>query len=950
MNPGAGGGDKIPPTGPRAGRGAGASGSGTGRRPPGEDGADARGDPPPQPPHPPGSSADRSFAREVFLLQLVLVVLLVTGAVVALVVQSQRATLADARHRTLAAAESFAHAPGLVATLEGDAPSATLQPLAEEARTAAGIDALIVYRLDGTALTHSETSQVGKYVIGPYAQAAEGKAFTSTFDGALGRSVVSAVPVKDADGHVVGIVAAPVTVEAIHKSVHHELPVILIGAAAAVALAAGCAALLSRRLRRQTRGLGAAEMTRMYEHHDAVLHAVREGVLITDNGGRLLLANDEARRLLDLPADAEGRRVDAIGLDPGTAELLASDRIADDEVHRTAGRLLSLNKRPTTPTGVHGTSVVTLRDTTELNALAGRAELARARLKLLYDAGMLIGSTLDVVRTAEELAQAAVPGFADIATVELQDPVLHGDAPAGASTELRRCAVAGLAEDHPLYPVGRLIDFAPGTPMAAGVREGRSVIEADLAASTGWRTQDLERAQQILDYGIHSLMAVPLQARGVTLGLVNFWRTHDSPPFDEEDLAFAKEVGGRAAVCIDNARRYSREHAMAETLQRSLMPRELPAQESLDVAHRYLPAQAGVGGDWFDVLPLPGARVALVVGDVVGHGLHAAVTMGRLRIAVHNFSALDLAPDELLSHLDDLVARIDDQEGEGPDSAQAMTGATCFYAVYDAVAGRVSAATAGHPPMAVVRPDGTVAFLRPPVSPPLGLGAGLPVEAVDLAVPEGSRLVLYTDGLLAARDRDVDVALDALGEALGGPFRLPEATCDDVLGSMVVERPGDDIALVVARTRLLARDRVAEWEVANDPEAVSPVRRACARQLARWDLEHLAFGTELILSELITNAVRYGVPPIRVRLLLTQSLVCEVSDGSSTAPHIRRAADTDEGGRGLFLVARYAEHWGTRYSARGKTIWTSQSLSGAEGPADEASEDDLLGEWDDLAL
>ncbi|MET9403098.1 SpoIIE family protein phosphatase [Kitasatospora sp. NPDC002965] len=878
-----------------------------------------------------------------------MVVLLVAAAVAALVVQSQRATLTDARHRTLAAAQSFAHAPGLLEALQGDTPTATLQPLAEEARTAAGIDALIVYRLDGTTLTHSDTAQLGKHVIGPYAEAAEGRAFTSTFDGALGRSVVSAVPVKDAAGNVVAIVSAPVTVESVQNSVDRQLPVLLIGATAAAALAAGCAALVSRRLRRQTRGLGPAAMTRMYEHHDAVLHSVREGVLITDDTGRLLLANDEARRLLDLPADAEGHRVDTLGLDADTAELLASDRTADDEVHRSADRLLSLNKRPTTPTGVHGTSVVTLRDTTELRVLAGRAELARERLRLLYDAGMRIGSTLDVVRTAEELAEAAVPGFADIATVELQDPVLHGDAPDGATTELRRSAVAGLAEDHPLYPVGRLIDFAPGTPMAASVRDGRSVIEPDLVATTGWRTQDLERARQILDYGIHSLMVVPLQARGVTLGLVNFWRTQNSPPFDDEDLAFAREVGGRAAVCIDNARRYSREHTMAATLQRSLMPRELPAQEALDVAHRYLPAQAGVGGDWFDVIPLPGARVALAVGDVVGHGLHAAVTMGRLRIAVHNFSALDLPPDELLGHLDDLVARIDGEEGDGPDSSQVMTGATCFYAVYDAVGGRVSAATAGHLPMAVAHPDGTVEFVRPPVSPPLGLGAGMPVEAVELAVPEGSRLVLYTDGLLAARDRDVDAAMSALDDVLGGPVRPPEETCDSVIESMLLARPVDDVALVVARTRLLARDRVAEWDVPSDPEAVGPVRRACARRLADWGLEHIGFGTELILSELITNAVRYGAEPIHVRLLLTETLVCEVSDGSSTAPHIRRAADTDEGGRGLFLVARYAERWGTRYSPRGKTIWTSQSLTGG-GPAEELSEDDLLGQWDDLAI
>ncbi|MGV9271363.1 SpoIIE family protein phosphatase [Kitasatospora sp. NPDC003701] len=905
--------------------------------------------------------APRSFAREVFLLQLVIVLLLVAAAVVALVLQTQRDTMADARHRTVAAAQSFAHAPGLLAALNSPDPTATLQPLAEEARIASGIDALIVYKLDGITLTHSDVSQLGKHVVGPYAEAAEGKAFTRTFKGALGPSVISAVPVKDASGNVVAIVSAPVTVEAVQNSVDRQFPVILGSAAAAVALSAGAAALVSRRLRRQTHGLGPVEMTRMYEHHDAVLHAVREGVLITGDDGRLLLANDEARRLLDLPADAEGRPIDTLGLDPGTVRLLASDRLADDEVHLAADRLLSLNKRSTRPFGGHPTSVVTLRDTTELRALSGRAEVARERLRLLYDASSRIGSTLDVAHTAAELAGAAVPRFADIVSVELQDRVLRGDEPGGTSTELRRTALAGLAEDHPLYPVGRLIDFAPGTPMAAGVNDGRSVVEPHLAGSTGWRSQDPARARQILDYGVHSLMVVPLQARGVVLGLVNFWRTEASPPFDAEDLAFAEELARRAAVCIDNARRYTREHGTAVALQRSLLPRGIPDQEALEVAHRYLPAQTGVGGDWFDVIPLPGARVALVVGDVVGHGLHAAATMGRLRIAIHNFSALDLPPDELLSHLDDLVARIDDQDGgtgsansansaNSGDDTPAITGATCLYAVYDAVSGRVTAATAGHLPLAVARPDGTVTFLRPPVSPPLGLGAGLPMETAELTVPEGSRLVLYTDGLLACRDRDVDAALESLGEALGGPVRPPEATCDAVVESLLTCRPRDDVALVVARTRLLAPERVAEWEVPSDPAAVGPVRRACARRLEEWGLEQVGFGTELILSELITNAVRYGAQPIRVRLLLTETLVCEVSDGSSTAPHIRRAQDTDEGGRGLFLVAQYAQRWGTRYSSRGKTIWTSQSLSSGAAPEDGSSADVLLDQWDDVEL
>ncbi|WP_369265689.1 SpoIIE family protein phosphatase [Streptomyces sp. R35] len=887
--------------------------------------------------------------------------LLVAAALVALVVQAQRDVMADARRRTLATAQTFAHSPGIVAALNSANPTAVLQPHAEAARKAAGVDAIIVYGLNGITLTHSDPHQVGKHIIGPYAKAATGKPFTSTFQGSLGLSVISAVPVRGPDGSVVAIVSVPVTVERVQHRLNMQLPVLLGGAATALAVAAGGSGLVSRRLRRQTHGLGPTEMTQVYEHHDAVLHAVREGVLIVDGDGRLLLANDEARTLLDLPADAERRDITDLGLDEDLAGLLASDRPATDEVYLAADRLLAVSKRLTAPHGPAG-SVVTLRDTTELQALSGRAEVARGRLNLLYDAGLRIGTTLDVKRTAEELAEVAVPRFADIVTVELLDPVLRGEESSGATTgitELRRSAVAGLDADHRLHPVRELIRFVPGHPVSTAMAEGRPVLVGDLSASDGWLAQQPERAQWILDRGIRSTLVVPLRARGVVLGVVDFWRAQDSPSFEDEDVSFAEELAARAAVCIDNARRYTREHAMAVTLQHSLLPRALPEQSALDVAYRYLPAQAGVGGDWFDVIPLSGTRVALVVGDVVGHGLHAAATMGRLRTAVHNFAGLDMPVEELLGRLDELVAQIDAEEVAAAQDEQGMiTGATCQYAVYDPTSGRLAIATAGHPGPAVVRPDGTVDFPELPVSPPLGLGAGLPVETAELTVPEGSRLVLYTDGLIEDRTRDLDAGLEALRDALAGPGRTPEATCAAVMEAMLSDRPRDDIALLVARTRRLGPEQVAEWDVPRDPAAVAPVRSACARRLTEWGLEQVAFTAELILSELITNAVRYGAEPITVRVLRTEpigspdagTLIFEVADGSSTSPRLRRAKLTDEGGRGLFLVARFAERWGTRYTPTGKVIWAEQYLHHGATPEGEDLGEILLGQWDDTAL
>ncbi|CAM5485032.1 hypothetical protein SNARM312S_07974 [Streptomyces narbonensis] len=267
----------------------------------------------------------------------------------------------------------------------------------------------------------------------------------------------------------------------------------------------------------------------------------------------------------------------------------------------------------------------------------------------------------------------AVPRFADFATVELLEPVLRGEEPPGdaaAMTEMRRTALSGLRPDQPLQPVGDTIHFdVTGAPMAVALDAGHAVVQPGLAAAEQVRrAQDPEGAARALAYGMHSLLTVPLLARGVVLGMANFWRADTPEPFGDEDLSFAEELAARAAVAIDNARRFTREHAMAVTLQRSLLPRVLPDQSAVEVAYRYLPAKAGVGGDWFDVIPLPGARVALVVGDVVGHGLHVVATMGRLRTAVHNFSTLDVPPDELLGHLDELTGRIDHRETEGPDA------------------------------------------------------------------------------------------------------------------------------------------------------------------------------------------------------------------------------------------------------------------------------------------
>ncbi|MFG3345947.1 SpoIIE family protein phosphatase [Streptomyces sp. NPDC048018] len=903
----------------------------------------------------------RSVASQVFALQAVIALLIVAAAALALVLQGQYDSERDARNRSLAVAETLAHAPGIEEALRSPDPSSVLQSKAEAARRRSGVDFVAVLAPDGARYTDSDPSLIGQRAQGDIARARAGESFTEIFHGAPNDAVRAVVPVRDEKGAVIGMVSSGVEVATVGHAVQGRLPLLLGAAGIGLAIAVGGAALVSGRLRRQTHGLGPAEMTRLKEHHEAVLHSVKEGVVIIGGDGRLLLANDEARRLLKLPEDAEQRHVRELGLEPRTAALLLSGRAATDEVHPAGDRLLALNVRATGDGAADGGCVMTMRDTTELAALTGRAEVARGRLRLLYEAGTRIGTTLDVVRTAEELSEVAVPRFADVVTVELLDPVVRGDEPSGAFTEMRRTALSGVKQETPLQPVGDLIRFVvPSTPMASALDEGRAVLQADLAAADGWRAQDPEGAAQALAYGLHSLLTVPLLARGVVLGMANFWRGRETPePFGEEDLSFAEELAARAALAIDNARRFTREHSMAVALQRSLLPRVLPEQSAMQVAFRYLPAKAGVGGDWFDVIPLPGARVALVVGDVVGHGLHAAATMGRLRTAVANFSTLDLQPDELLSHLDELIDRLGEEHepggagdggGGGDGGAEGTTGATCLYAIYDPTTGSCTMASAGHPGPALVRPDGSVEFPAVPAGLPLGLGLGdRPFASARLKLEPGSKLVMFTDGLLEDRHRDFDTGLELLRKALARPGRSPEQACADVIATLLQPMPNDDIALLVAGADRIPPDRIAEWEVPSDPSAVSPVRSAAAARIAAWGLEEAGFTAELVLSELITNAIRYGRPPVRVRLVYDRVLICEVSDGSSTSPHLRHATDTDEGGRGLFLVAQFAQRWGTRYARRGKTIWAELPIAPDQASGNGAGPVPDLDALEDLA-
>ncbi|GAA4869061.1 SpoIIE family protein phosphatase [Kitasatospora terrestris] len=631
----------------------------------------------------------------------------------------------------------------------------------------------------------------------------------------------------------------------------------------------------------------------------------RIGLAVFDQHLRLVRTNTHLLPYTGLPPDLRGHRLDEFIQAPDAAALEELLR----EVLRTgrpAVRAEVLVRTLDDPRGGVVMAIEAFRLTDVSGRVIGVTALfsdvtevyrSRERLGLLHRATAAVGGTLSVDGTAQDLAAVLVPALGDHAAVDIAEAVFTGEEPVPGEDgllTLRRTAAAGQAP-----------------PTAADV-----VVDAELPAGTGEDPPS---------------MTAPLRARGILLGRVTLHRDPAAGPYEEADLDVLRQIAGRTALALDNARRYTREHRAAVGLQRSLLPPAETDTAAATTASVYLPTDtaSGVGGDWFDVIPLSSARVALVAGDVVGHGLQASATMGRLRTAVRTLADLDLEPDELLVHLDDLVSQLVVDDGEldddGDRSSDPVVGATCVYAVYDPVTGRCAAASAGHPPPALVHPDGRAEYLRISPGPPLGVG-GLPFEAVEVDVPSGSVLALYTDGLIEGAGADLDEGMAGLLERLAGTDFTGglRAAGRAVVDGLPTERLADDVTLLLARVREVPPEAVASWTIEADPAAVSGVREAASRTLGEWGLDELVFTTELVLSELVTNAIRYAGGPVEVRLILAGTLTCEVSDPSATQPRMRRARLTDEGGRGLYLVAQLTNRWGSRYTRTGKTIWAEQ--------------------------
>lgn len=669
---------------------------------------------------------------------------------------------------------------------------------------------------------------------------------------------------------------------------------------------------------------------------DALTETSPIGLLMVDTNLRYVFVNEALAEINGLPAESHiglHLRDVVITQDNGAYEERIRETLKTGEAlcglvvsGRTVGRrdqdrawsvsLFRLTSRDGETLGLGGIVVdVTDKETAPLEASA-----ARQRLALLNEASVRVGKTLDVPRILSELISVAAPAFADLAMVELRDDLLDDPAPrpSGASVHLRRHR--GPAADDltslRMPPRDGDVSYHRGSLLYDSLCAGRPLLVESLDETlTARLTFDPGQQRLLEDSRLGSLVAVPLIVRDRVLGMAIFGRTAERAAMTYEDLKLAQELAARAATCLDNALTYGKERRIAVALQRTMLPEDadIPHRPGLDIAHHYRPSghAAQVGGDWFDVIKLSGHRVALVVGDVMGHDIHAAAGMGQLRTAMRTLAGLDLDPVDLLRRL-----------GETVRCGMSVEYATCVYAVCDTVTRDCTIVSAGHLPPLLSRPDGTADVLSLPPGVPLGVTVDDGDYAVThLTLPTDSTLVLYTDGLVERRDEDIEAGILALRDVLAGGADSVHDLCRRVAAELAPSPAEDDLAVLMARLPAVPEHRFTDWTLRTEPEAPARSRLLVRRTLDAWDLNDLADTAELLVSELVTNAVRYAPGCIRLRLAMGETLVCEVADDDVHMPRRRKADPDAEGGRGLVIVRECAQAWGTRPTASGKVVW-----------------------------
>ncbi|GAA2440134.1 hypothetical protein GCM10010191_64540 [Actinomadura vinacea] len=651
---------------------------------------------------------------------------------------------------------------------------------------------------------------------------------------------------------------------------------------------------------------------------ERALRQMSDGFLTLGGEGRIGYSNAAAERLLGPPHRLAGRRLWEVpvlrqipDLEDRCRKVMADGAPIGIDVRRPDGeRWYRLRLMP-----VEDGLALTITDVTEERWREAARRRATARESLMDELTGALAEAVDTQSVVTAIAASILPAFraSGLIITAAEGGRLQVIGAVGYSPETID-ALSGTT-----YPADSPTDVAlrTRTPQFFG-------STAELLA----RHPDVAGYPRAPDKDARVFLPLITSGRPMGVGVVSFDGRHR---FDEEERTLLTALSSVIAQALERARLYDVAATQARELQRGLLPHILPSLPAVTGAARYLPADDGadVGGDWYDIIPLSSDRVALVIGDVMGRGISEAATMGRLRTAVRTLSELDLPPDEVLDRLNDIVSDL------GADYF-----ATCLYGIYDPVTGDFTYASAGHPPPSIACPDGTVTTCTTVTNPPLG-AASPPFDTTTANLPDGTLLLLYTDGLLESADRDADQGMTRLTQTLAttlqnAPDTSLEALCDILTAALLPsdQLTGDDAALLVSRTGRLPASNVATWPLPEDPRAAGMAREHVRDQLAAWHLdEELTMTTELLVSELVGNVVRHAKGPMRLRMLRSRTLICEVSDGSLTTPLIRRADLADEGGRGLQLVAALTQRWGTRYNAGGKSIWTEQNIPETEAPA-----------------
>ncbi|MEU0337549.1 SpoIIE family protein phosphatase [Streptomyces bobili] len=561
--------------------------------------------------------------------------------------------------------------------------------------------------------------------------------------------------------------------------------------------------------------------------------------------------------------------------------------------------------------------------------------IAMARRLHLYAAETAIGTSLDIGETAQSLAESLL-AWGDVAAVDLDFAVWTGEGVTEQAQGRIRLRRAALVPDR-AWPEGYVTpgDDLPSDAsrlLAQAVRRDdapQAIVVPD--RETVERLLGSPRVIRALVPGDRSasVACIPLVLDGappVVLGVAEVWRRADRP-FRDSELFDLQELVARTAHHVDLARQHQREHTQVLTLQRRLLPRS--GGDTLEIASVYQPAtpdSAGVGGDWVNSFPLPDGRTALVVGDVVGHGLGAAAAMGQLSMEARALLSAGLAPDEVLEHLDETVTLLDDAES-GLTAGYSALGSTCCVALYDPVRHHLTLSSAGHLPPVLVLPNGHAGLLA--VRPHPGLGAEFalrePFDVHTFDAPPGSLLALYTDGLVEDRDLSIDEGISRLTEAVSTvhPWDALHQAARHVVSVLAPGRQRDDVTLLLARLIGYRKEDTATWRLPARDDAPARARAHASALLRRWHTTGRALDdVPLLVSELVTNAVRFATGPITVRLIRTgHGLLCEVGDTGNGRPRLSRGGLLDDGGRGLHIVHRLTTRWGVRWTDTGKVVW-----------------------------